>query len=167
MSTVSELFASMKSWRQPPAGDNPFKLACRFDPGATATEISEAPPEAIESEELRALWSTTREAWLFEDTEYSQWGLHLLSPSESAARTATERAQRPDDLLVDDVVLGEFLGDSELLVYAPSADEDRRYLIALPLDPRDDWFPAGSSALEVLQRLLDADGEKYWEQAST
>lgn len=69
--------------------------------------------------------------------------------------------------MADDIVLGEFLGDSELLVFSPSATGDRRYLIALPLDPRDDWFSAGKSVVEVLERLRDADGDKYWERSST
>jgi hypothetical protein len=167
MPTLTELFASLRNWEQPPDGDNPFKLACRVSPGASVDEIAQAAPSALESDELRALWSTSREAWLFEDVEYGQWGLHLLSPSESAARTAAERAQRSDDLRPDDVVLGEFLGDAELLVYAPSEGDGRRYLIALPLDPREDWFSAGASANEVLERLLDADGDKYWERSST
>lgn len=167
MSTLSEVFASLTSWEQPPGGDNPFNLSCRVDPGASADEIAQAAPSASESEELRDLWATSRESWLFEDTEYGQWGLHLLQPADSTARTSTERAQRPDDLRADDVVLGEFLGDSELLVFAPSEVEGRRYLIALPLDPREDWYAAGGSIVEVLQRLLDANGDKYWEQPST
>lgn len=167
MPALTELFASLRTWKQPPDGDNPFKLACRADPGATDDEIAGAPPAASESDELRALWSVSREAWLFEDIEYGQWGLHLLSPSDSAKRTAAERTQRPDDLRPDDVVLGEFLGDAELLVYAPSEGGRRRFLIALPLDPREDWFAAGASAGEVLERLLHADGDKYWELSST
>lgn len=77
--------------------------------------------------DLRELWSTSRESWLFEDMEYGHWGLHLLRPAESAARTSAERAQRSDDFRPDDVVLGEFLGDAELLVYAPSEVGGRRY----------------------------------------
>lgn len=63
-------------------------------------------------------------------------------------------------------MLGEFLGDAELLVYAPSEEGGRRYLIALPLDPRNDWYPAGASVAEVLEQLLNTGGEKHWEQAS-
>lgn len=166
MPTLSEVFAALTSWEQSPGGDNPFKLSSRVYPGASADEIAQAAPSASKSEDLRALWSASREAWLFEDAEYGQWGLHLLRPAESAVRTSAERAQRPDDLRPDDVVLGEFLGDAELLIYAPSERGGRRYLIALPLDPRGDWFAAGASAVEVLERLLDANGDKYWERSS-
>lgn len=167
MPMLSEVFAALTSWEQPPGGGNPFKLSCRVDPGASADEIAQAAPSASESEDLRALWSASREAWLFEDTEYGQWGLHLLRPAESAVRTSAERARRPDDLRPDEVVLGEFLGDSELLVHAPSEVGGRRYLVALPMEPREDWYAAGGSAAEVLERLLDANGDKYWEWSST
>jgi hypothetical protein len=69
-------------------------------------------------------------------------GLALLAPSARAARTAQERAARPAEPRPDDIVLGEFLGDQELLILAPSEAGPRRILIALPLDRRADWFSA-------------------------
>lgn len=166
MPTFEDLFASMKAWQQPTGDDNPFKLECRVEAGGTPAELDRAGFIASAAAELRELWSVSREAWLFEDREYGQWGLHLLSPAAAAARTASLRAERPEDIRPDDVVFGEFLGDSDLLVYAPSEMNGRRCLIALPLDPRSDWFAAGTSVAEVLERLLRADGDKYWEQAS-
>jgi hypothetical protein len=166
MPTFDELLASLKAWRQQPGSESPFKLGCRVEPGASPAELEQAGSLGPATPELTSLWSASREAWLFEDVEYGQWGLHLLSPGGSATRTEAERAERPGDVRSDDVVFGEFLGDSELLVYAPSEEGGRRYLIALPLDPRADWYPAGASLAEVLQQLLDAGGDKYWEQAS-
>ncbi|PKQ24491.1 MAG: hypothetical protein CVT65_02805 [Actinobacteria bacterium HGW-Actinobacteria-5] len=167
MSKLADLLAVLENWEQPLGSDNPLKLSCRIGPGASDDEITEAPVGALSSEELRSLWSAAREAWLFEDTDYGQWGLHLLSPSDSAIRTEAERSRRPEDMVADDVVLGEFLGDSELLVYAPSSIGERRYLIALPLDSRRDWFAAGTTVVEVLQKLIEADGDKYWEPKPT
>ena len=166
MPTLEEVFAALRRWVQPPDSDNPFKLACRIEPGAGLDEIKTAFPGAAGGD-VASLWLASREAWLFEDVEYRQWGLHLLTPSDSAARTATERAGRPDDIRADDIVLGEFLGDSELLVHAPSEGAARRYLIALPLDPRDDWFAAGPTSAEVFEHYADSGGEKYWEQGLT
>ncbi|MGQ0847179.1 MAG: hypothetical protein ACT4QF_23920 [Sporichthyaceae bacterium] len=166
MQTLEEVFASLTAWEQPPGGANPFRLACRAEGGADSHEIESAAWRGTDHAELRALWSASREAWLFEDVEYGQWGLHVLNPAASASRTAVERAGRPGELRADDVVVGEFLGDSELLVYAPSEAGERRWLIALPLDVRTDWYAAGASVTEVLVRLLRADGEKYWERAS-
>lgn len=163
MSDLTELFASLVNWKQPPGGDNPFMLSCRAAPGLGAEEIDRAAPGASTSDELRDLWRTTEEAWLFEDTEYGQWGLHLLRPTDCVNRTSTEHVTRPEDYRPDDCVIGEFLGDSELLVFAPSEDEGRRFLIALPLDPRDDWHAAGTSIGEVLRQMLAVNGDKYWE----
>ena len=59
---------------------------------------------------------------------------------------------------------GEFLGDSELLVHSPSETASRRFLVALPLDPRDDWWAAGGSAMAVFDTYLANQGEKFWER---
>jgi hypothetical protein len=56
------------------------------------------------------LWAACRQARLFQDVDYGQWGLALLAPSASETRTAQARVARPADLRPDDVVLGEFLG---------------------------------------------------------
>jgi hypothetical protein len=74
-----------------------------------------------------------------------------------------EREVRPADLRPDDIVLGEFLGDLELLVLAPSETGRRRILIALPLDRRADWLGAAQDLGEFLQRYFDRAGDKYWE----
>jgi len=103
---------------------------------------------------------------LFEDIDFGQWGLHLLSPGGSALRTAIEQRDRPTDIRLDDIILGEFLGDSELLLYAPSEVENRRLLIVLPLDDREDWYAAGPSVGDVIQRYAETGGEKYWEQGT-
>ena len=164
MSALVEIFDSLKTWDQPPGGDNPLKLACRIGPAASLDEIESSMRGRGSPPDLAELWLASREAWLFEDVEYGQWGLHVLNPADSAARTAREKSARPDDIHADDIVLGEFLGDSELLVYAPSADGPRRYLIALPLDSRDNWYAAGATAAEVFERYAASGGEKYWEQ---
>ncbi|MGH2557157.1 MAG: hypothetical protein ACRDHO_15805 [Actinomycetota bacterium] len=75
-----------------------------------------------------------------------------------------ERETRPSDLKSDDVVLGEFLGDLDLLVLAPSEVGQRRILIALPLDNRAEWFGVGSTLGEFLARYFHGMGDKYWER---
>jgi hypothetical protein len=143
-------------------GDNPFKLGCSFDDPASAAEIDKAWPGGGVPTELVQVWSVSRQARLFEDVEYGQWGLVLLSPAASAQRTAEERARRPGIYRADDVVIGEFLGDQELVVLAPS--EIRGHvLVALPLDDRGDWYPAASDLAEFLDRYLSAFGNTFWE----
>src|SRR5882762_1022582 len=101
-------------------GDSPFKLACSLDAPASDAEIASAwPARELPSDVLEA-WSISRESRLFEDVDYGQWGLVLLSPAAAARRTADERFQRADAYRADDVVIGEFLGDQEFLVLAPS-----------------------------------------------
>jgi hypothetical protein len=38
--------------------------------------------------------------------------------------------------------------------------------VALPLDPRADWPQAAASFDEFLERLVTAQGDKYWESVS-
>jgi hypothetical protein len=150
---------------EPPQGvtSNPFKLESRIDEPASLGEIEEAwgaygiPQDAID------LWNVCREARLFEDVEYGQWGLALLSPAASLERTLQERALRPEDVGSDDIVIGKFLGDQELLVLASGETGNRRILIALPLDDRADWFGAASDLHSFLESYFASDGEKYWE----
>ncbi|HEX9033962.1 MAG TPA: hypothetical protein VF834_19145 [Streptosporangiaceae bacterium] len=114
-------------------------------------------------DDLAGAWLVSRESRLFEDIDYGQWGLVLLSPVATAERTTRERAARPGAYRSDDVVAGEFLGDLDLLVIAPSEARDRRVLIALPLDDRDDWYPAAPDLARFLERYLDSRGRKFWE----
>lgn len=91
--------------------------------------------------------------------EYGQWGLHLLSPADSARGTRQEMADRPNDYRPGDVVIGQFLGDQELLVLAA---ETPAVLGALPLYPRPDWTLVGWFD-DFLHQYFEAEGAKYWE----
>lgn len=163
---VSEISVQLDRYRDRPSPSevgsaNPFRLASVVTDAASPQEI-----EAFASSgELRELWASCRSARLFEDVDYGQWGLVLLDPESSRNRTASEIAQRPADLKADDVVIGEFLGDQELLVWAPSEDGRRRLLVALPLDARADWWQAGEGIAEFLAKYFDANGEKFWERS--
>lgn len=142
---------------------NPFKLMSTLDAPAAAAEVEEAWPSGVPAE-VADLWSASREGRLWEDVEYGQWGLSFLSPSASAQRTGLERSARPSDVRPDDVVIGEFLGDQELLVFAPSESGLRRVLVALPLDERSDWFGAAGDLGEFLDLYFESAGDKFWER---
>jgi hypothetical protein len=142
----------------------PLKLNSSVAAPATAQEVWRHWPGMIIPDDATALWSACRGARLFEDVEYGQWGLVILDPKTSAVRTVEERTARPHDLRSDDVVIGEFLGDQELLVIAPSERGQRRILVALPLDPRDDWFGAADALDQFLEKYFDASGDKFWER---
>jgi hypothetical protein len=165
---VVEALNAFRAYTEPRdgLGDNPFKLACSFDEPATAAEISSAWPGVEVPAEVASAWSASRQSRLFEDVDYGQWGLALLSPEAAAQRTAQERAQRPGAYRADDVVIGEFLGDQELVVVAPSETDRRHLLIALQIDDRPDWYAAAGNLAEFLDRYLKAFGDKYWEQST-
>lgn len=143
--------------------NNPFRLICSVSDPATEAEVAAAWPAGNLPHELMDLWRIVRTARLFEDADYGQWGLVLLAPQASARRTATELRERPEDLQSGDVVIGEFLGDQELLVLAPAERGARRLLVALPLDPRADWYGVGAGLTPFLRAYFDAGGEKFWE----
>ena len=165
MRGLDSLLDEFRRWSVPRdgVGDNPFRLACSLAGPATSDEIAEAWEASDVPAELVDLWSRCTSASLFEDVDYGQWGLRLLSPAGSARRSAAEREARPGVLEPTDVVIGEFLGDQELLVVSGSSGAA---LVALPLDPREDWHRAGVSLTDFLGRYLDAAGEKYWESTS-
>lgn len=163
---VTGMLASFSAYTEPRdgLGGNPFKLGCSLTGPATDEEICSAWPAGPPAELSRA-WSVSRESRLFEDVDYGQWGLVLLSPAASAERTAEQRKLRPGAYRSDDVVAGEFLGDLELLVMAPSEDGDRRVMVALPLDERRDWYAAAPDLARFLERYRDRQGDKFWESS--
>jgi hypothetical protein len=97
---------------------------------------------------------------MFIDADFGQWGLRVLSPQASAARSKVERLRRPRDVGVTDVVLGEFLGDQDLLV----VDLEGRPLIAPPLDPRDEWHKPAPNLAAFFTKYVQGSGAKFWEQ---
>ena len=100
---------------------------------------------------------------LFEDVEYGQWGLVVLSPRESAERTMSEREARAGDFRDGDIVIAEFLGDQELLIRSAPEEPESGVLVALPLDPRADWYPVAQDLADFFDRYLESGGQKYWE----
>jgi hypothetical protein len=142
-------------------GSSPFRLASKLEPPAPLDEISAAWPAHALLPELEALWLSSRQGWLFQDIDYGQWGLHILDPAAAAARTNAERAMRPDDFEATDAVVGEFLGDTDLLILESSGN----VLVALPLYPRTDWPRVASTLSDFLTRYFGAVGRKYWESS--
>lgn len=168
MSRIRPLLDEFRVWSSPRdgRGSNAFRLVCTLGEPASKEEILAAWGGVRLPEDLVGTWRACRAARMFEDIDYGQWGLRLLSPRESADRTATERRFRPDEFRPDDIVLGEFLGDQELLVRSCSTGEvDDGVLVALPLDGRADWYRVGRDLTDFLERYLASVGEKYWESS--
>lgn len=166
MTSIAEALEKFRRQPSPPDGsNNPFRLLSTLEEPARPAEVEHAWSGVELPSDAAALWKSSREARLFEDIDYGQWGLSILSPSASATRTKRERDARPMDFEASDIVLGEFLGDQELLVLAPAERGDSRVLIALPLDGRRDWFAAAPSLGQFLDRYFQHSGNKYWEEA--
>lgn len=135
-------------------------LAARCAAGQVELALPEVPVPSDASE----LWEVCCGARLFADVSYGQWGLVLLDPFSSAARTAHEKETRPAEYRQDDLIIGEFLGDSDVVVLCPSESGSRRVLIAPPLDPRDTWFAVGPDLADLVTAFFHANGEKFWER---
>lgn len=138
---------------------NPLRLGHHVGPPATKDRIATAWPDGRCRPEIAALWTTTETADLFIDLDFGQWGLRLLSPEASAARTRQELSERPGDFRSGDVILGEFLGDQELLVVEGGGG----VRVAWPLDPRPDWPRPADDLVSFLRRYAASGGDKYWE----
>ena len=132
------------------------------DPAST-DEVRAAWPTRVLPADAEVFWSHCRSARLFVDVEAGQWGLELLDPAASANSTTREHELQPENVRASDVVIGEFLGDCDLLVLAPSELGNRQVLVAAEMEPREEWYGVGHDLAEFLTRYATALGEKYWE----
>jgi len=109
-------------------------------------------------------WSLVKSAILFKDIEYGQWGLKIHSAEQAFRLTVNSLEERPHDFKLTDVVLGEFFGDSDLLLV--SCEENEEYgnvFIALPIDERKDWIKVANDFSQFLEKYIKAEGRKFWE----
>jgi len=115
--------------------------------------------------DLIDLWRTTQSATLFQDVEYGQWGLDLLSPGRSVAATIDFRSKRTKDFLDGDCVVGVFLGDCDFILVRcdPLQKEYGSVLVALPIDQRQEWYHVATSLSDFLAGYIAARGGKFWE----
>jgi hypothetical protein len=114
--------------------------------------------------EMKEFWGITRTATLFEDKEYGQWGLEILAPQDAAKKTLFCQSSRPREFIAGDLVIGKFLGDSDLLIIRcdDSTDDFGHIIVALPIDPRSDWDRVAHSLSDFLEMFARAGGVKFW-----
>lgn len=157
----AQIVASFREYEAPRKWNatDPFRLACTISGPACKHEVEDAWKGVALPPVARDLWRVTAEARLFEDVDYGQWGLVLLPPAAARERTDASIQGRSEDFESSDVVIGEFLGDSDLLVLT----EDGEVLVALPLYGRSDWFRPATTLGQFLDRFRETRGEKYWE----
>ncbi|MFN7715395.1 MAG: SMI1/KNR4 family protein [Pseudanabaenaceae cyanobacterium] len=115
-------------------------------------------------DDLRELWQKCSGLRLFEDKTYGQSGLIIWSPQKVLERRRTLE-QKSHEFQDGDLVIGEFLGDSDLLVVKcdPDSDDFGQLIIALPIDHRSDWYCLPYLLPDFLQKFIHSQGEKFWE----
>lgn len=145
----------------------PFPLRCEVLPPAPWDR------EAIERSlgvtlppDLDYLWTEASSLRLFEDVTYGQWGL-IMWPPEQAIREQKQRiSARSKEFRQGDLIVGEFLGDSDLVVMRcdPTEPDFGYVMIALPIDPRSEWYVVADSLGVFLSKFLESRFYKYWEK---
>lgn len=117
------------------------------------------------SDELQKWWEFVESAQLFKDTDYCQWGLELLSENDAFLITQECLIQRSEDFVITDVVIGKFIGDSDLLVVSCDEKNFGDVLVALPIDKRRDWYMVAHSFIDFIEEYIQNHGEKFWEKS--
>lgn len=89
----------------------------------------------------------------------------LWSPNQVVIEQEKRITQREQDFRPGDLIIGEFLGDADLLVLRCDANSPDfgNVIIALPLDSREEWDIAGLTLESFLNQLIAANGDKFWE----
>lgn len=145
----------------------PMVLQSNIKPAVTweAAQIEIAADVKL-PEEIKILWSRGSEIRLYSDVNYGQWGCILWSPADVVARNAQVLGWRgTEDFRRGDLVIGEFQGDTDLVVLRsdPCESDFGSIVIALAMDPRDSWPCVARSIAEFMQRFLAEPERKFWE----
>jgi len=92
----------------------------------------------------------------------------VLSPEGAAALTSSETNKRPSDYIGGDLLVGRFLGDSDLLLLRcdSTASDFGTVKISLPIDRRNEWDTVAQNFEDFLTKYVTAQGDKFWEPRS-
>jgi hypothetical protein len=141
----------------------PFLLKCSFSPTGIDVEKYGILQQDV-PDEVKEFWLYAECARLFEDLEYGQWGIEILCPRDAINESKLQLLERPEDFKDSDLVLGRFLGDSDLLIVTCSSDNDYgSTLVAKPLDKRKDWPCLARSLSRFFVEYMNYQGDKFWE----
>lgn len=166
-SMVALLDAASRASRPPQTEPLLVHFATTVEPAAPwSREALEAQIDAKLPAAIVDLWSLARSVRLFEDVTYGQWGLVLVSPERSIELTERLLATRSLETRRGDVVVGEFIGDSELLLLRcdEGSDDYGAVAVVLPIYPRAEWPVVADSLGAFLPAYIAAGGDKFWEQ---
>jgi hypothetical protein len=114
-------------------------------------------------QELLALFSISNGLILFKDVEYGQWGLKIY-PYPTLLNANEQIKSWRTDLNKNDLIIGEFYGDSDLIILSLEDYNFGQVIICTPLDERKDWYFLKMNFEEFLEKYIDSEGEKFWER---
>jgi len=167
MTSINELISLLGKWSSPREAVHrgqkcPFLLSCHL----SLNDVQRCMLPGIDAgPDLQAFWNVSNGADLFKDDAYGQWGLRIVRPCEVDRITSRERELQSSDMLETDLVIGEFYGDSELLIVDTSGAAEGKFpvFVKLPMDERSEWPKVGDSFRDFLENYVSAQGEKFWE----
>jgi hypothetical protein len=168
MSEIGKTITLLKAeWGKPREATHrgkkcPFLLTCSFA-SEPAHDLDQFPLPL--PNDVQKFWKVARCASLFKDQQYGQWGVKVMEPTLALSETSHQLTTRPRDFINSDLVLARFFGDSDLVVLAcdPRQSNFGAVTVALPIDKRQNWPVVAGSLEEFLKRMIDAQGDKYWE----
>lgn len=149
--------------------DGFFKLSCIFNDGCPIQDLIQSlhilgihhiPNPYLD------LMSITNGAKLFYDTEYGQSGLYLYDLNDIIKCNMNwQKSYLNKDLVDKDLIIGEFMGDSDLLILRCdiSCLDYGHIIVSLPIDERKDWYFVSNNLNDFLGQFSKNHGLKYWE----
>lgn len=173
MKEISTLINELKqNWQAPkfPTYDtHSFKLSCIINEGYLVNDLVDklAVLDVYHlPDEYLAFIKVSDGAMLFYDETYGQAGLKLYGTHDIVqANIQWQDSYRNKDLLPTDLVIGEFVGDSDLLLLNCDikSEDYGKMIISLPIDKREDWYFLSENFQEFLNYFISHEGRKYWE----
>jgi len=127
-------------------------LTCDLGAGLSEHDIP-----AVAAGQLRGFWRFTTGGPLLVDRQFGICGLSLNDPTRSRQQVR-DRASSGYEVAESDWVLGEFVGDTDMLII----DENGGVLVAAGSYPRRDWYRFDSLSV-LLRRYVQSHAEKFWE----
>lgn len=170
---MKELISTLKKdWslaRKPQYCNDSFELLCVFGNKGLEVDLIKSvsklgivniPPKFLD------FLKEANGAKLFYDKAYGQAGMYLYGTDVIYEKNLEWRSSYlSQDLLPTDLIIGEFFGDSDLVVLRcdKNSDDYGNVVILLPLDERKDWYFLDENFESFLVNFCNNEGVKYWE----
>jgi hypothetical protein len=146
-----------------PGDQYPQLLACTMSPPVPESSYASFPIGNTVPAELLEFWRVCGGAELFKDVVHGQWGLRLLSEPDAVAATL-EYFANDFRAVKGDLVVGKFIGDSELLVVRANAGsvDFGKVVVVDEIHKRLNWLVASANFRKFLAQYARRMGRKFW-----